>query len=313
MRAAWGAALTKIVATVEYRTAGLPDGPTVYVDELGESTPTFTVKPTNPKLNPCLSHHVPLDKRGPFRPTDLANHEPEREYRTDAMGFLLCYAKVTADGGERRCRSRAINRWPRCHAHGGRLHPLDKAERVNPKDVGADEFTGMTRYQQFRCGMITIHDLDDEEIANHGFRTRSGKFYKPATMPREMLQAFAEQVYERATLELRSGVRDAARLIVQLINDPTVEDALRLKAAETLLDRTMGKAPQTIRLEHQAPWEAIFEAIGGGSREESRRRRGIASDRADGEPGPLEVEATEIYTDTLALEAGEESAEDFQF
>lgn len=268
-------------APVKYRPIGTPDGPQKWVEELGEETPTFLQKPDNPKLNPCLMHHVPLDKRGPFRPSELANFERDREYRTDAMGYLLCYKTITVKGNTKRCGHRAMNRFPRCHIHGGRLHPMDKAERIDPGKVGEAEFVGRTRYQQYRSGMISIHDLDDEEIANGGFRQPNGKFYKPESMPREMLSAFAEQVYERATLALRSGATDAANVIIGIMNDPLQEPKLRLAAAESILDRTLGKAPQTVRLESKATWEVIFDGIATGSREASRQARGVPSERAD--------------------------------
>lgn len=270
--------------TAEVMLVGHPDGPVEFVNELGMEVPTFTQAPKKK----CLMWHVPLNVRGQFRPDQLANFDVDTEYRTDALGWLLCYAKSKTT--EKRCKNRAVNRYPRCALHGGQVHPLDKIAEPPKTAMSSDEFESMTRYQQFQAGAITVDDLTDEELTAQGFKARNGSIYKPKNLPRELLTAFTRAIYERATQELRNGTISAAKLLVDMVEDDTVEDNLRLKAAQEILDRNLGKAAQSITVTHQAPWEAIFDRITVSNRSESRRARGV-----------LDVEAEEI-TDNAALE-----------
>ena len=135
------------------RPVGMPDGPKVFVPEIGKEVGTFNAEPGG-KV-PALKHHVPLKCRGPYRPEELANYEPEKTYRTDPFGYMLCTRFTLA--GER-CDKRAVNRYPACTVHGGRLHPLDKLQKEIPEDKEAQE---LSRYQQFLAKQIDVDDLDD--------------------------------------------------------------------------------------------------------------------------------------------------------
>ena len=71
---------------------GYPDGEKVFIAELGKEVGVFTQEVKTPFG--CLKHHVPLNQRGPFRPQELANYDPNKEYRTNNYGYLLCYQKT---------------------------------------------------------------------------------------------------------------------------------------------------------------------------------------------------------------------------
>jgi hypothetical protein len=253
---------------------GEATGPEIYVAELGCRVKTFTEEPGG--RAPALTYHVPLEMRGDFRPGDLANYDPLKNYRTDALGKVLCYAKTVA--GER-CSKRAQNRYPRCVVHGGRLHPLDKFIKDDETDEGGNQTESLSRYRQFQAGQITVDDLDDEELAACGFRASNGAIYKPRNVPREMAQAFVRAIYERAQRELRGQAVEAARTMAEIMMNKTVEPDVRLKAANIILERNLGKAPQVIQITNQAPWEEIFDGITGGSRESARKA--ITSERVD--------------------------------
>ena len=247
-----------------------PDGPKQFIPELGCEVGTFT-QPVEGKF-PALKWHVPLKMRGDFKPEDLADYDPQKTYRTDDYGRVLCYAITLA--GER-CQKRAVNRFPRCDVHGGRVHPLDKVVREDNSGNGES----LSRYQAFKKGLITVEDLDDEELACCGFRASNGRIYRPRNVPREVAQAFTKAIYERAQAELRSHVVKAAQVTAEIMMNKTIEPDIRLKAASTLLDRNLGKAPQVVSITNQQPWEEIFEGITSGTREASRARRAITSER----------------------------------
>jgi len=244
------------------------------VPEIGRELGTFTQEPGGNK--PALRYHVPLKCRGPFRPEDLANYDDSKEYRTDSTGYLLCYEKVSdaQTQAQRYCKRKAVNRYPRCNAHGGRLHPLDKL--INTEVQVEDEDTeSMSRYQQFLARQIGIDDLYDDEVLNFGFRGKDGRIFKPKNITREMVMAFTKATYERALDSLKANALEAVKTLTSIMMDDAVDANVRVKAATEVLDRTLGKAPQTVQLVGNAPWEEVFQGIASISREDSRKARGV--------------------------------------
>ena len=244
-------------------TIGKPDGPKVYVPEFGCEVATFTQEAGG--VTEVLKYHVPTNMRGPFRPEQLANYDPDKSYRTDQFGYVLCYA--TTQSGVK-CGKKAQNRTPKCPTHGGRLHPLD---RVIPKESDPQP---LSRYQQFLTKQITVEDLDDEEVLNFGFRTASGSIFKPKNIPRELVNEITKAIYDRALHEIKANAVEAAKTLATIMMDPNNDANIRLKAAESILDRSIGKAPQQLNITAGAPWEEIFESITTATREQSRANRG---------------------------------------
>ena len=237
----------------EVRFVGYPDGPRKFVPEIGLELDTFT-EPAGGK-HPALNYHVPLNFRGPFKPEMLANFDAEYDYRVDQYGWALCCAKTQSDTA---CSRKAMNRYPRCVVHGGRLHPLDKL-LTETGELETSE--PLTRYQQFIAGQITCDDLDDEELMAFGFRKADGKIFKPKNVPRDMVTAFTAAIFARSLDKLKSSSLEAANTLVSLMSDPSVDANVRLRCATELLDRTLGKAPLVVSLNANAPWETVFESI----------------------------------------------------
>ena len=244
---------------------GMPSGPKQFIKELGQEVSTFK-EPPGGKF-PALNYHVPLDKRGTYRADQLANYSKDIDYRTDPFGYVLCGGYTNA--GEK-CSKRAENRSPRCVIHGGRIHPLDKLIQDEQPSSNKREAESLSRYNQFLAGQITVDDLDDEELATCGFRSTNGRIYKPRNVPRELATAFTKAIYERAQQELKGHTVTAAQTVAEIMMNKTVEPDIRLKAANTLLDRGLGKAPQTINLNHDITgFEDVFSAIIAGPKPET--------------------------------------------
>jgi hypothetical protein len=260
------------------RFVGYPDGPKQFIAELGFEVGTFTAAPGG--KFPALTWHVPLKMRGDYRAEDLANYDPQMPYRTDKLGKVLCYGYTKA--GER-CSKRAVNRYPRCDQHGGRLHPLDKMVNDTESAANDAQTQSLSRFRQFQAGQITVDDLDDEELAMCGFRGKNGAIYRPKNIPRELAQAFTKAIYERAQEELRSLTVDAARTLGEIMRNKTFEPDIRLKSALSIIERNLGKTPQSITVNAGTGFDEVFEGIYNGSREASRNQR-VQSER------PLEIE-----------------------
>lgn len=264
----------------------MPDGPKLFIKELGMEVGTFTKEPGG--RFPALNYHVPLNMRGPYRLDQLPY---KADFTTDTLGYVLCQGYTNA--GEK-CSKRAQNRSLRCDVHGGRLHPLDKLVKDEQEATNRREGEALSRYRQFQAGQITVDDLDDEELATCGFRASNGRIYKPRNIPREMAQAFTKAVYERAQDGIRASVVEAVEVVAGIMKNTKVEYDIRLKAANTLLDRGLGKAPQQINHSVElSGFEQVFDGIFSGRREDSRAGKIVDAEIVDdpGQPtGQLELE-----------------------
>jgi hypothetical protein len=109
---------------------------------------------------------------------------------------------------------------------------------------------------------------------NFGFRGPGGRIFKPKNISREMIQAFTKAIYERSLDSLKANALEAVKTLTTIMMDDQVDAPVRVKAATEILDRTLGKAPQTVQLIGDAPWEQVFQGLAPLSREESRRMRG---------------------------------------
>jgi hypothetical protein len=256
---------------------GFPDGPKVFVKELDMEVPTFTKEPGG--KFPALNYHVPLNKRGPYRLDQLPY---KADFTTDTLGYVLCQGYTNA--GEK-CSKRAQNRSLRCDVHGGRIHPLDKLVKDDQEATNRREGEALSRYRQFQAGQITVEDLDDEELATCGFRASNGRIYKPRNVPRELAQAFTKAIYERAQDGVKANVVEAVEVVAGIMKNPKVEYDIRLKAALSMIDRGLGKAPQQINISAELTgFEQVFDGIFSGRREDSRTGKIVDAEVVD-DPG----------------------------
>lgn len=227
---------------------GTADGPMLYIDAFDKAVPTFKTTKKN-----CLTFHVPLEYRGDYKPKDLPGYDPSYKYRVDAYGKVLCNG-ITKTSGVR-CSKRAMHRTEYCEFHGSALHPFDKIKRdEKPEDE-------LTRYEQFKRGIITVDDLEDDELAACAFRSKDGRLYAPKNMPREILQEFSKALYKRADIEMKKHTVDSVKAVAEIMQSTAVEPEVRLKAAQFLIERNLGKTPQVIAFQTTAPWEEIFDDI----------------------------------------------------
>lgn len=296
---------------------GAPDGPSAIYPIVGEvgtfTQQRADMRLPKDSGTVWLMHHVPRNCRGKYKLTDkyidqyndwldrLSEGEqgipqfevgpPEKwleeerllaDFKVDHSDWVLCDG-FTKSGEP--CKRRAVNFSGYCEAHGGKLHPLDKivdARRAieTPKNSAYNNpevQQRMTRYQQFISGLITVKDLDDEELAKGQFRGRDGKFAgnPPKQIPREMHDQFVTELFERADMRLKEGLVACVDTMVEVATSPVYEAKDRLKAAQWVFERVRGKAPEVHVHTQDKPWEHVFQGITGGSREESRAARNV--------------------------------------
>jgi hypothetical protein len=130
---------------------------------------------------------------------------------------------------------------------------------------GNDKYIRITgRYADFLAGDITVEDLDDEEVARGRLRASDGTFRgrPPTTIPQEMVQAMKREWLSRAQARLSEALLEKGiGVLTQLAGDHTVDPAVRLRAADLIMNRTMGKVPDKIEVAAEDPVETLFRKI----------------------------------------------------
>ena len=138
------------------------------------------------------------------------------------------------------------------------------------------------RYALFIAGKITVEDLDDEELSRGQLRALDGSFRgrPPKVVPVELVQAMRREWLNRANTRLREALLEKGiGTLVMLADDARIDPAVRLKAAQMIIERTMGKVPDKIEVVAEDPIEALF--------------RGILNDPRGLAPAPQEFTAEE--------------------
>ena len=120
------------------------------------------------------------------------------------------------------------------------------------------------RYAELLNGIITVEDLDDEELSRGQLKALDGTFRgrPPKVIPNELAQAMRREWLSRAEARLREALYDGGiGVYVELAKDLTIDPAVRLRAADKIVERTMGKVPDKIELGVEDPVEALFNRI----------------------------------------------------
>lgn len=291
---------------------GNPDGPRRFVETLGEEVPTY-IDPrddlktkSNPTAHVSVDYHIPPPLRGTYEPKELANYDPNSHYPLTNKGTVQCTGIRKGDGSP--CRRAAQNRTGVCAAHGGALHPADKlysaARGIAPTDVER-----LSRLEKVMCGVIPLSELSDEEISRQMIRDDDGTWVKP--LPKiapKLNQQMHAEFFKRANDYIRTNTLDMLKVMVEIANSNANEPADRQKAAQWMVERSLGKTPDVLLTNKtDKPFEQLFTDIVSGSREEYRQSvRGELSDPnvIDGEIVIIDQEDEED-DDEHAVDGGE--------
>ena len=282
---------------------GQPDGPMKFIPEFGFEVPTYLDPRTDlyKEKDPgktSLMHHIPINKRGFYKPHQTADYDPdEYDYIVDNMGWAVC-TSTTAAGNP--CSRRAANYSWLCGVHGGKLHPLNKIQNDDRDSMqvkgggwgnaaNPEVIERMTRLQKLAQGIISVDDLDDEELARGQCRGRDGKFagLPPRQIPHGLHQRMVNELFKRADEKLQHSLINVVETMVEVANGDAYEPADRIKAATWIFERVRGKNPDVVIHSQDKPWEMALGHItmSEGTRAESRQARGL--DPETGEPVPM--------------------------
>ena len=250
-----------------------------------------------------LKHHVPLSMRGPYKLESFPGAYGERE---GGGGYALCCGitqthnsrgeQIREEGNP--CRAKAINRSGYCSRHGGALHPLDR-KRI--------DWDLAPRHIRFKYGKLPVEELDDEELSRGQIRKEDGSFTSNQYVSAEIHDAMVKKLFERSDEKMRANLLTAVDTMSEIAAGTAYEPADRLRAAEFIFKWLRGQTPVKIEVGVSKPFEQVLEAVfSGGSRAESRKRRGLEDDVLDAEV----VEDDELdLPDIPGLDSGQDPEE----
>jgi hypothetical protein len=113
--------------------------------------------------------------------------------------------------------------------------------------------------QRILNGTEDLSVWSEEELTRGVRRGKDGKFRnKPKVIPHAVHQELVKRRMSRAYDLLRESTYDAVKVLVEVAKDENADTAVRVKAAELILDRALGKAPQHVSVDVNAPWRQLM-------------------------------------------------------
>lgn len=268
---------------------GEPDGPMRFIKSLGFEVPTF-ISPRddlrtqyrNAKAHKNVDYHIPISKRGVYRPESLADYDPDFDYSVTDTGMVRC-GGIMQRG--KICQKSARNHTGFCSNHGGALHPADKLF-ISERGIMPSDVTRMTRMQMVEMGIIKVNELTDEEIAKGAIRNDDGTFTPNSQLVSAKINAqMRAEFFERSDRFIRENVMDMLEEMRRIALSPVEEAKDKIQAIQWLTERALGKTPDVlITGKTDNNFDQLLGDITGGSRDEYRNsQRQLAGGLIDGE------------------------------
>lgn len=132
-----------------------------------------------------------------------------------------------------------------------------------------------------------LEEWDDDELERGYRKDRGGRFRgkPPRIVPIECHRELTRRRFSAAMMVLQSDVVAAAECLGKIIKSSTAEDRDKIRAAQLLFDRVLGKAPERVDVSIKTP--KFIEAITAGI---------VAGDAADENDNEdiIDVESAEV-------------------
>lgn len=188
---------------------------------------------------------------------------------------------------------------------------LNEVEKLKLKE---EALRTKTRQECFELGILTVKDLDDEELVKGRCRDHTGRIPQrnkhTELIPSDLFDEMVAEHEARYRQRLRETLNDALDVAVEVMNDDTVEPRDRLEAAKWVTERAAGKSVEHIaHTVEMKPWEGMLTDISGIGAISRAKHRELQAE--GGRAGIIDVEI--VDDDDVPLQgvpvAGEGDAE----
>jgi hypothetical protein len=124
-----------------------------------------------------------------------------------------------------------------------------------------DYVSAKDRWAMLLSGQLTMKDLNDEEIQRRQVADSLGVFTRGRAVPSHLISQFDAEHLTRLKDGIRKGATRAETVLYDMLDDPDVEPKDRINIAKYLLDRYMGKTPETVHIKSDDWAGVIGEAV----------------------------------------------------
>lgn len=103
----------------------------------------------------------------------------------------------------------------------------------------------------------------DEELLRGQRKDRNGRWTgrPPKVVPLAVHQELTRRRMSQAYELLREDLGSAVRLLIKVVKDENADTKDRIKSAELIINRVMGKAPERIEVTTRSRWEDALDAM----------------------------------------------------
>lgn len=106
---------------------------------------------------------------------------------------------------------------------------------------------------QLYAGELSVADMDNEELARMQFKDRNGRFTgrPPAALPSQLVNMIRRELLDRLAEKRRAVLEEMQDVLIGIArgDDEEAKPGDRIKAATAIIDRELGKTPETIKME----------------------------------------------------------------
>lgn len=120
------------------------------------------------------------------------------------------------------------------------------------------------RMQQIMDGVLSIEELDDEEIFRGQIRSVDGDFKgRPSdNIPRKFYAAATQELLRRWQHKVNQSLDPALKVLQDIANNPKAPADARYKSAVYLIERAAGKVPEKTEMKLEvAKWEEDIDGL----------------------------------------------------
>lgn len=118
------------------------------------------------------------------------------------------------------------------------------------------------RWAALLDGTLTVKDLDDEELDKMQIRGKGGTFGgRHAAIPSHIAHQMSNERLRRTRTALEALSTKAIKVYEQVLDGDAFHDlkvADQVRVANAVLDRLMGRAPETVHVVQDDPWSRLL-------------------------------------------------------
>jgi hypothetical protein len=108
-------------------------------------------------------------------------------------------------------------------------------------------------------GELDISVWSDEELLRGQRKNKNGKWTgrAPVLLPAQVVHELTRRRFQRAHMLLADSLVDCVQMLRSIVNDRRASKADRIRAAETILDRVLGRPKESVSLDINPGWQGI--------------------------------------------------------